>query len=42
MNLNGPYHNIVGDKSGVVRSETIKEDILRYYGYKKFIQIDYR
>jgi hypothetical protein len=42
INLNGPYHHIVGDKSGVVRSESIKEDILRYYGYAKLIQIDYR
>jgi hypothetical protein len=42
INLNGPFHYIVGDKSGIVRSEIIKERMLKHYGFTNFCQIDFR
>lgn len=42
INLNGPFHEIVGDKSGTLRSESIKQLLITKHGYKNFKTIDYQ
>jgi len=42
INLNGPYHMIRGDKSGIMRSESIKKEIAKYNGFNKFKIVDYK
>jgi hypothetical protein len=36
VNLNGPYHYTVGEKRELTRSQTIKRDLLRIYGYSQY------
>jgi len=42
VNLNGPYHYTVGDKRELVRSQTVKRELLRLYGYNQYQNVDYK